>query len=160
MTGDNRFYDLEISSAGDTFTAGVAVQVENNLTVSGGTLDFGNSNLTMGNTGSSSIIEVMIGQTLTQNSGLTTFVEGGGTHILNGPGDITLGDVDIGIDGSGSVLTLYGIGTTLTVKGVLHIHINNLQETKVVLFASACKRTMPDPAIMAQLFVLVSYCVA
>ncbi len=121
MTGAKRFYDLEINSAGDTFNAGIDAQVENSLHVGGGTLDFGNNGLVMGVPGSSSTITVDIGQSLLQNGGLTEFKQDGGTHLINGPGTITLGNIDIGIDGNGSAVHLIGATTTLTVKGVLHI---------------------------------------
>lgn len=120
MTGSNAFYDLEIAGSGQTFNAGVDIQAINSVYVSAGTLAMGANNLHMGQGGSSSTLLVDVGQSLTQDSAATTyFTEDGGTHIVNGPGTITLGNVQVGVDGSGAQLSLQGATTVVTVSGVL-----------------------------------------
>lgn len=112
------FYDLEIASAGDTFTvASTDITVKNTLTIFGGTLAFGSNNLTMGDGNIASILTVDPGQSLTQSSaGITVFTPVGGSYTVGGNGVITFGNVEIGTDGNGADLV---VSSPITIAGTL-----------------------------------------
>ncbi len=132
-TGTKAFYNLVINSAGDTFTAGVAVGALNSLTVSGGIFDLAGNHLDVGtqsitNSGS---IKVASGQTLTQSSaGNTTIISSNpGTNCIGGvgalcvgnPGTITFGNLIIG-DGNeegNHILNLSGTTPTISATTIM-----------------------------------------
>ncbi len=111
------YYDLDINSAGDTFTAGVALQVLSSLNVTAGTLALGANNViicTAAQTEASEecSLNIALAGTLTQNSTATaTFYPSKGSNCIGASagvcdgqiGTVTLGDVTII---SGGVLTI------------------------------------------------------
>lgn len=127
MVDADKFYDLEINSAGDTFTAGVTFQIYNSLEVLAGTLAVGNNAMTICDpsqteSNESCSIKVTPGASLTQSANANTILNSSkGDNCIGGPsaqcggvsgaGTITLGDVQLN---SGGAYTINGIGVAVT----------------------------------------------
>jgi hypothetical protein len=135
MTGFSAFPNLVINGTG-TFTAGVAVAVKNNLTISGGTLAMNSNALTVGNTAytNSGNVKVASGQALTQSSGAATTIvsSASGSNCIgsNGAscsgtaGTVTFGNLTVGDAATSFTTTIGGSGSTITVGGLLTITTN------------------------------------
>ncbi len=100
MTSGNKYYNLTTNSSG-TITAGVAVDVANILTVSGGTLDMGANNFNVG-TGSS-VGHIVGAGSITQSSSATTTMKGDGN--LGGTSSATAGTCS----GTSGTYTFYNL---------------------------------------------------
>ncbi len=136
MTGSNAFYNLIINRSGQTFTAGVAAEAKNNLTVTNGILAMAGNNLTVGSTdnANSGSIKVASGQSLTQSSaGTTTILSSAagancigsnGANCSGTAGTLTFGGLIIGDDSTAFVTTIGATNPTVTIAGDLVINNN------------------------------------
>lgn len=121
MTSGNRYYNLQINSANQTFNAGVDIEAYNAITVTAGTLALGSNNLTIctdsqGDFSENCSLNVASGASLTQNTdGATVLYSSIGDSCIAASlgscsgaiGTVTLGNVTIP---SGKI---YSIGTTV-----------------------------------------------
>jgi hypothetical protein len=133
MTSSNAFHNLTINNAGQTFTAGVAITVNDELLISGGTLAMGGNNLIVGKTSetNSGSIKIASGQTISQSSSATTTIYSSasgsncigssGASCVGTPGTIGFGGLTIGDASTTFTTSIAGTSPTVTVGAALNI---------------------------------------
>ncbi len=139
MTGSYAFRNLTINQSGQTFTAGVALEVMNELVVAGGSLLLGSNNLTTGSSGAanSGSIKVASSQVLNQSASGTTTIRSSasGNNCIGGnagscaaaAGTLVFGNLTIGASASTTAFTTTFGGTsspTSTIDGTFTINTN------------------------------------
>ncbi|MBI4050864.1 MAG: hypothetical protein HY396_02725, partial [Candidatus Doudnabacteria bacterium] len=138
MTGSYAFRNLTINQSGQTFTAGVALEVMGDLTVTAGSLVLGSNNLTTGSSGvaNSGSIKVASSQTLNQSSsGMTTIrssasgsncIGSDGASCAGTAGTLVFGSLSIGAAASSTAFTTTfgGDAPTTTIDNIFTITAN------------------------------------